>query len=594
MGTSFGLTIAIAAVFCFLRPYNNVVYAPRAKHADSKHAPPPVEKGLFGWIPPLIKTKEQQLVEKVGLDAAIFMRFTRMLRNMFLALAIVGCGLLIPVNLVAANPSANGTYFFLRLTPQYMYGSQAFWAYVVAAYLFDFIICFFLWTNYRAVMRLRRAYFDSPEYQRGLHARTLLLTDLPKQLRTDEGIVKVIEEVKASNETPRAAIARNVKDLPELIEEHEETVRVLEGYLAKYLKDPNKLPAKRPVCKVSKNDKGYSKGQKVDAIEYLTARIRELELEIKEVRESVDKRNALSYGFASYESISEAHSTAYVARNKTPHGTIIRLAPKPNDLVWKNLKMTKKERNWQNFINNLWVALLTIVWIAPNILISVFLSNLSHLGKLWPAFQKNLEAHTQWWALVQGVASPAITTAFYYFLPMIFRRLCINAGDVTKTSRERHVMHKLFSFFVINNLIVFSLFSAIFGYVAAVINSSKHDSAWEAIVENRPFESVVTTLCSISPYWISWLLQRNLGAAVDISQLVTLIWGSISRRFLSPTPRELIELSAPQPFDYAGYYNYFLFYSTVAMCFAALQPLVLPVTAFYFFLDSFLKKYLLL
>ncbi|KAK4542540.1 hypothetical protein LTR36_006588 [Oleoguttula mirabilis] len=595
LGSSFGLTVAIAALFCLLRPYNNIVYAPRATYADSKHAPPPVEKGLFGWIPPLIRTKEQQLVDKVGLDAAIFMRFTRMLRNMFLALTIVGCGILIPVNLLAADSSAKGVPFFTRLTPLYLYGgSEVFWAYVVAAYMFDVIICFFLWTNYRAVTRLRRAYFDSPEYQRSLHARTLLLTDLPKQLRTDEGIVKIIEEVKASNEMPRAAIARNVKDLPELIEEHEETVRMLEKHLAKYLKDPNKLPSKRPLCNVSKNDKGYTKGQKVDAIEYLTARIKELELEIKEVRESVDKRNAMSYGFASYESISEAHSTAYVARKKAPEGTIVRLAPKPNDLVWKNLRMTKKQRNWQNFINNLWVVLLTFVWIAPNILISVFLSTLSNLGRLWPAFETNLLAHRQWWALVQGVASPAITTAVYYFLPTIFRRLCMSAGDVTKTSRERHVMHKLYSFFVFNNLIVFSLFAALFGYVTAVINSSKHESAWEAIVKNQPFKSVIITLCGVSTYWISWLLQRNLGAAVDLSQLVKLIWGSISRRFLSPTPRELIELSAPQPFDYAGYYNYFLFYSTVAMCFAALQPLVLPVTAFYFFLDSFLKKYLLL
>lgn len=48
------------------------------------------------------------------------------------------------------------------------------------------------------------------------------------------------------------------------------------------------------------------------------------------------------------------------------------------------------------------------------------------------------------------------------------------------------------------------------------------------------------------------------------------------------------------PFDYASYYNYFLFYATVALCFSTLQPLVLPVTALYFSLDAFLKKYLLM
>lgn len=570
------------------------MYAPRASHADSKHAPPPVSKGLFGWIPPLVSTKEQDLVNKVGLDAAVFMRFTKMLRNIFACLTVVGCGILLPVNLVESNNTAKNASFFLKLTPQYITGSAAFWAYVAAAYIFDGIIFFFLWRNYKAISRLRRAYFESPEYQRSLHARTLLMTDIPKELRTDEGIVKIAEEVHASSDLPRAAVGRNVKDLPDLVEEHEDTVRELEAVLAKYFKNPNKLPAKRPMCKVSKKDKSYSKGQKVDAIEYLTSRIKELEIEIKEVRESVDKRNALSYGFASYESIKEAHSTAYVARNKGPHGTIIRLAPKPNDLVWKNLKMAKKDRNWNNFINNLWVALLTLVWIGPNVLMAVFLSNLTHLGLLWPAFNDSLKAHQKWWSVFQGVASPAITTAFYYFLPAIFRRLCINSGDVTKTSRERHVMHKLYSFFVINNLIVFSLFSAIFGFITAAVNASEDNSAWDAVTGSQPFYKIINTLCQVSPYWVSWLLQRNLGTAIDLSQLTNLAWGSFSRRFLSPTPRQLIELSAPQSFDYASYYNYFLFYSTVAICYAGLQPLALPVTAFYFWIDSWIKKYLLL
>ncbi|KXL51160.1 hypothetical protein M433DRAFT_60773 [Acidomyces richmondensis BFW] len=592
--TSTALTGGIALVFCFLRPYNNVVYAPRAKHADSKHAPPPVSKGLFGWIPPLIRTKEEELVEKVGLDAALFLRFTRMLRTIFALLSVIGCGILIPVNLLAAS-YGDGASFFLRLTPQYMYGSQAFWAYVVLAYLLTGIILFFLWTNYRAVLRLRRAYFDSPEYQRSLHARTLLLTDIPMELRSDEGIVKITEDVKANESIPRAAIARNVKDLPDLVDEHERVVRALEGHLAKYLKNPDKIPPNRPTCKVNENDKNYTKGQKVDAIEYLTFRIKELEQEIKEVRESVDKRNALSYGFASYPTIAEAHSVAYVARKGGPKKTIIRLAPKPNDLVWKNLPMLKKDRQWQNFINNLWVALLTVFWVVPNVLIAVFLSNLTHLGLVWPAFMTSLEAHKNSWAIVQGVVSPAITTAFYYYLPAIFRKLCVNAGDVSKTSRERHVMHKLYSFFVFNNLIVFSIFSSIFGYVAAVINDSKNGGGvWQALENQHPLNDIVLTLCQVSPYWISWLLQRNIGTAIDLSQAVTLIWGAFSRHFLAPTPRELIEMSAPQPFDYASYYNYFLFYSTVGLCIGVLQPLALPVTALYFFLDSFLKKYLIL
>ncbi|KAK3715824.1 hypothetical protein LTR37_006807 [Vermiconidia calcicola] len=593
---SIPMTVALTLAFCFLRPYNNVVYAPRAKHADSKHAPPRIEKGLFSWVKTLMRTKEADLVEKAGLDAAIFMRFTRMMRNIFSILTVIGCGILIPTVLVSADSTfSDGAGFFNRLTPVYMYGSSGFWSYVVCAYLFDAVIFYFLWTNYRAVLRMRRAYLDSKDYQRSLHSRTLLLTDIPNNLRSDEGIVRITEEVKASGDTPRAAIARNVKDLPELIEEHEEAVKKLESVLAKYLKDPDHLPAKRPTCKASKKDQAYTAGQEVDAIEYLTARIKTLETEIKEVRLSVDKRNAMSFGFATYEDISTAHNVAYVSRKKAPEGSIIRLAPKPNDLIWKNLPMLKKQRNWQNFINNLWVALLTVAWIVPNILIAVFLSNLSHLGQVWEGFQETLYAHPTFWAIVQGIVAPAITTLFYYFLPSIFRQLATKAGDVTRTGRERHVMHKLFSFFLLNNLIVFSLFSAAWGFIAAVIGASEGGAdGWDAVAGSQPVGRVVTALITVAPYWCSWLLQRNLGAAIDLSQFARLTWGSFSRRYLHPTPREVIELTAPQPFEYAAYYNYFLFYAAVTLCFGGLQPLTLAITALYFWMDSFSKKYMIL
>ena len=47
--------------------------------------------------------KEEELVEKIGLDAVVFLRFLRMLKDMFVVLTVVGCGILIPVNLVGGS-----------------------------------------------------------------------------------------------------------------------------------------------------------------------------------------------------------------------------------------------------------------------------------------------------------------------------------------------------------------------------------------------------------------------------------------------------------------------------------------------------------
>ncbi|KAF2202361.1 DUF221-domain-containing protein [Delitschia confertaspora ATCC 74209] len=597
--TSVGTSGVIFLLFCILRPFNTIVYAPKLRHADEKHAPPPLGKGLFAWWKPVYGSREEVLMEKIGLDAVIFLRFTRMCRNIFLVLAALALAIVVPISVVINKEfykQFGGNDAIFMMTPQGLFG-KPFWAYVAVAYIFDAVVCSFLWWNYRAVHKLRRKYMDSPDYQNSLHSRTLMITDIPRSLRSDQGIVQVADELRTTPEIPRASIGRNVKDIPDLIEEHEAAVIALEKVLAKYLKNPNKLPNQRPLCRPSKKDPGYpNKKEKVDAINYLTARIEALETQIREVRETVDKRDAMPYGFASYETIESAHSVAFAGKRKHPQGTTVRLATRPNDLIWKNLHLDPKTRRWRRFINNLWIILLTLAWTVPNALIAVFLAQLKNLGFLWPAFQKQLEKNPTSWSVVQGVLAPAVTSAFYFFLPILFRRLSIQAGDTTKTSRERHVIHQLYSFFVFNNLFVFSLFAAVWTFITAVVKatSEEHKSFATAVQDYGPFDKTMIALCTVSPFWITWLLQRNLGAAIDLAQVVNLGWGSFSRKFLNPTPRELIQRTAPPPFDYASYYNYFLYYSTVALCFAAIQPITLVVCAFYFLLDTFMKKYLLM
>jgi len=141
------------------------------KHADEKHAPPPLGKGVFAWVFPLWSTSEEDLVNLVGLDAAVFMRFTRMCRNIFLVLTVLGCAILIPVNWTYF---ATDGLWLIKITPQNVWGDPQ-WATVVFAWLLTVVVCGFLWWNYRKVLLLRRQYLRSEEYQQSLHARTLMV-----------------------------------------------------------------------------------------------------------------------------------------------------------------------------------------------------------------------------------------------------------------------------------------------------------------------------------------------------------------------------------------------------------------------------------
>lgn len=595
LGVSLGITAALTLLFSFLRPHHRLIYAPRVKYTDTSHAPPPVGSGPFSWVVPVAKAKEDMLLEKLGLDAVVFLRFARMLRNIFCVLGAIGVAIMIPVNIGTGVKSIQDkSNVFAVMTPLYTFG-DGLWAQVVVAYAIDLVVVYFIWYNYRKVVTMKRAWFNSEEYQQSLHSRSLLVRHIPNKLRSEAGVLQLVDEVNPTSVIPIPIAVRNVKDIPELLEEHEEAVRKLESILAKYLKNPERLPSK-PMMKPPKTYRGVTVGGKIDAIDYYREHIKMLEQNIAGMRQQVDQRDVMPFGFASFDHVAQAHVVAYAAQKKSPHGTKISLAPRPNDIIWKNMPLSKSQLKSRSFMNAIWVTLLTIFWTPINAGLAVFISNLANLGSVWPSFQRELERDKTFWSVVQGIAAPAITSLVYLLLPVVFRRLQVRAGDVTKTTRERHVFRNLFNFFILNNLIIFSLFSAIWQYVTSVINDSKTDSSvWEALQHGDFFLTVTTQLCqSISPFWVTWILQRNLGAAIDLAQLWTLFNQWFAKTFLSPTPRQYIEWTAPQAFDYASYYNYFLFYAAVSLCFATLQPIILVCTAFYFVLDSILKKYLLM
>lgn len=132
-------------------------------------------KGIFSWVKPVLRTREQDLVDRIGLDATVFLRFTKMCRNIFLVLSIIGCAVMIPVNLSQSSKGLTDNFSaFATMTPLYV-STNAIWSQVVCAWCFDIIVAYFLWRNYHGVRALRRRYFESAEYQNSLHARTLMV-----------------------------------------------------------------------------------------------------------------------------------------------------------------------------------------------------------------------------------------------------------------------------------------------------------------------------------------------------------------------------------------------------------------------------------
>lgn len=243
------------------------MYEPKTKYHAPDKSPPYISDSFCGWIPPLIHNHEHNLFDNIGLDAVAFLRFLHLLRWLFTFTALITCGGLVPLDFlytVSVNPSQ---YDFLSaMTIRDIHGVRLF-AHIGSTYLITLFIAILVHHHWRAMYRLRNQWFRSPEYQNLFYARTLCITNIPERFRSDIGLRKIFIGMQLPYPITSVHIGRSVGHLPELIRQHNETVRELEKLVLKHM-DGGELEAYRPAIRIG-GCCGMG-GRKVEAIMFYT------------------------------------------------------------------------------------------------------------------------------------------------------------------------------------------------------------------------------------------------------------------------------------------------------------------------------------
>ncbi|KAK9463808.1 uncharacterized protein V1516DRAFT_668757 [Lipomyces oligophaga] len=612
--TSGGAAMLAFVVFCFLRTPNTVTYAPKtrvSKYQDSSssdswsytsmRAPPRLSPGPFRWIIELYRFKESDLLFSLGIDMVVCLKFLRMNMHIFSCLAFLGLTVAVPVNVSYSlrntlSKTATASDAFILMTPTLVSGN-AMIAHVVLAYVFDAIVLFFLWKNFREIVALREIYFMSSNYRASLAARSLLLTELPKRLRSDPGILDVLGQLGDCTPITQVSIGRSVKGMWKIIRKREESVFELEKVLAKYFKNaPDSIPSKKPMMKPYKDDcDRYDEKTKVDSINYLMARIRRLEDRIVGTRKNVDSLREMPYGFAAYNTIANNNQAALAARHRRFYdSTSVHLACQREDIIWDGIELSRGELLGKRHSGTIFFTVLCAAWIIPNAFIGTFLSQISRIGVLWDSFGDFMDRHQNFFSFVQGFLSPLVTSLLFMILPVLMRRMSEYQGAFTKSSRERKTLRKLYIFFVFNNLFVFTIFGVAWSAITQIIqltSTGEQLSTKEVIHKLGLAKQISSSILGISSFWVMYLVRVHVGASIDLLKGSGMLIQKVLHAFHYATPRQMIEWTEPPTFDFASHYNWTLFYATIALTFTTIQPLILVVAAFFFALDTFLKKY---
>ncbi|KAL4268501.1 CSC1 family protein [Pleurotus pulmonarius] len=547
-----GISIVTILLFNFLRPKNKIIYEPKVKYHVGNKAPPRISDSLCGWLPPLLHTKEPELVDKIGLDAVAFLRFLRLMRWFFTGVAVLTCGVLIPINVMYnldfVNPRRRDILSMMTIRDV---KGRRLYAHVAISYIITFFLMALVYFHWKKMVELRAAWFRSPEYVQSFYARTLQVTHVPKKLQSDEGIRHILQGTNMPYPATAVHIGRKVGKLPELIEYHNKTVRELENVLVRYLKG-GRVARKRPTVRIG-GCCGLG-GRKIDAIDYYTTKLKRSEAAVEQFRNQIDRRKAENYGFVSLAAVPYAHIAAKLLSGKSPKGTTIALAPNPKDIIWANMTKSDMVIARKRLIGYWWLVIFCILNLIPLLLVAILANIDAFRSTGYFGFLDSWSNSSPVsFAIVSGFLPPAVAGIFTYFLPKVMRWLTQYMGALTHARLDRAVVARYFAFLVISQLIIFTLIGVVFNSVAEIIRQIGKGNSVGTVLKSldKLPGNIHRTYINQASFWLKWFPMRGFLVVFDLAQIINLLWISFKTRIFGRTPRDIREWTQPSDFEYA-------------------------------------------
>ncbi|KAI9189840.1 hypothetical protein H9P43_001273 [Blastocladiella emersonii ATCC 22665] len=612
--------LGAVAFFSIMRPRYENVYQPNKVYSrsmarrglqqffhDAKvpEKLPEVSKGFLDWLPIVYKTTEDQLLTSLGIDATMFVKFTVTLAKAsvgWLATGIVTLTLnylsLTDGPLKAPQiPGRGEKVQDLAVSESMMYAQNFLWGHVVMAFaLSAYILYLFrnLWIDF---VRLRQNYFRSPEYYNSIHARTILVTNLKSSmLRDNYALADAMHEVNVMHFST-ATLALKVSKLEEAVQKRERHILDLEGIMHRTFKA--RLDAHRPD---SAANLALPNAQLPPEAQKLCDKIKALDATIYDMRRNGCEAKAIHAGFVEFEYPEDCHEVVEQLRGKALD-LHIEPAPRPEDLIWRNLGDEPSVQRRKRRLGNLLVLALSVSWVFPLSAI-IPLTDAATLYNVWPALGTYLWRNPKFASFIQGLVPPMLYNSFLIFLPVFFRKVSDYQGAYTKALRTKDTVRKLFLFYVVGFFVFFTAITMIINLfsgfsvdkLATSVQGPNAGAVTTAVllkIQNF-FLAVSATYVRKGGFWVNYTVNGTGFFAVELARFGPLILTFLKRKLFNLTPREALLINSPLSFNYDAVSGVLLFYFFIACVYAWVQPLILFFVPLYFASTSLIYKYELL
>ncbi|GAN04213.1 DUF221-domain-containing protein [Mucor ambiguus] len=247
IGSQFTICIVVGIllfmIFCIFRTRIPLLFSPRSNM--KRHKPPELPTSLFGWIWPLIKISDEEMLTNVGLDALLMLKFVTMGIKIFAVCTLFGIIVFIPITMTSDYTHlGNVTSPLDRISISVIEdGSNKIIAYLIFAYFFTFVTFFFLNRNYNDYIYLRAKYLL--KQSKSMVSRSVIVTGIPDRLRSDQALADYYENLGVGP-VESCYVVRTVHRLNTMIKKRAQALINLEEAYAKYWGNPCRISGYDP------------------------------------------------------------------------------------------------------------------------------------------------------------------------------------------------------------------------------------------------------------------------------------------------------------------------------------------------------------
>ncbi|KAG0232951.1 hypothetical protein B0O80DRAFT_432152 [Mortierella sp. GBAus27b] len=570
----------VFVAFAIVRYWSKKVYQPRTYLVSDEKRSPELPTGLFSWVTASFSVPDSVLVERIGLDAYMFLRFMRMAAFLFAGFTLVGIPVLIPANVVPPNfvDSTGGTKVGLnKLNIGNVGEPWRLWFHLILTIVFCFSTLFMLWREMQEYTRRRHAYLMSEKHRKTPQATTILVTAIPDGLNNEDALYDIFNRFPGGVRS--IWLNRDPSKLTDLTEERETVVMKLEAALYAYVQSaygPRKKTdpeLKEPVRPIGRTSMIPFVGPKVDLIEFYTNRLAELNQEIGQLQEH-GATPALNSAFIRFHTQFGAHSAVQTVVHPSPY----QMAPmhveiSPLDVVWSHMNMSTLVRKGRTFLSVSAATALALFWSIP----VVFVSTIANLDKLiqtfgFLAFLKKLPPDVV--GGIQGILPPLFMAILMALLPVILTIMATLEGHVRYSSIMISLQQKYFVFLVINVLLLSTISNGFLNLLGKM--------------SGMTFLDIVNLMSGHLPdastFFVTYaLLQGFTGPVMELLQLTPLILNIVFTKMLGRSPRQIWNIQGRlSSVNYGVIFPQQILMFSVGMVYSTISPLILPLVTFFF------------